>query len=262
MSSQYVTRTVAGLSRSFWLHLPDTSAPSGGWPVVIGFHGRTTDPENFRALWSDKVNPPANFAMVFPRAQQANDNLYRWRIPEQTVDPGLGIDYNNDPLFLADIVAYLAGTDASGPIYLAGWSGGSKMVHRAMMQGDAAFSGFWFGGRGALKVLSDNSVALTKKTRIYFGQDDPTWAYDGDADTLSGIATVARIADLMGDTSLAIKMEGHSPGNEVKYYLYQNTRVGNEIRLGCWVVAGKGHAFTSDTAWQTTTACLNAFGLG
>lgn len=255
-----LTLTIRGKQRTAKIWTPGGQEPPGGWPVFMGCHGRTDDPDNFRSKFVPFCTPSEAFAAIFPISQLATDGMYRWKIPEQTVDPSLGIDYEADVEFLNEIRLHLATTKASGPLFVGGWSGGAKMSHRAMLhEPPNRFAGFWSGGKGLKTVLATPSFTPVKPIRMYWGKDDDGW-FTGSQDEMSGAETFEHFCAILGgdpgDRAVqTVVNTGCANTTPAKLWVHNTVDVAN------WVVVGQGHAFTECPSFNTAKRILAGFGL-
>ncbi len=176
-----VTITSGGSSRSLALHVPEGYDGTTDYPLLISFHDYGSSAVG-NAQITDWLNSTSDYIVVFP---EGRGNPLAW-FTESEVPEG----FATDTQFIVDMIAHLDEDLAidTDRVYLAGFSLGGGMVHRAgcdladHIAGIAVVNGaHWVGltcePSQAVPVLAIHTL------------DNETVPFDGYPDTLESIPT-------------------------------------------------------------------------
>ena len=118
-----------GINRQYLLHIPTNYAENTPLPLLISFHGFTSDPfENAQRTGFSRLADEEGFLVVYPAGWQAT--------PEDPIGwfshDGAGEEFVDDVRFTRDLIDYLMENYAVDParIYISGFSNGGGMSHR------------------------------------------------------------------------------------------------------------------------------------
>ncbi|MCQ8781020.1 alpha/beta hydrolase family esterase [Mangrovibrevibacter kandeliae] len=121
------TLTIAGIQRSYRLHVPDRPPPKAGFPVLLVFHGRGGTGERMQRLSGfDEIADRRGFIVLYPDGIDRGWNDGRTTIPHPQDDVGF-------VSALLDRIETTEPVDAAR-IYAAGLSNGALFAHRLACQ--------------------------------------------------------------------------------------------------------------------------------
>lgn len=174
-----ITITSGGSPRSFALHVPEGYDDSVDYPVLISFHDYGSSAVG-NAQITDWLNSTSDYIVIFP---EGRGNPLAWFTESQVPE-----NFATDTQFIADMITKLDEDLAidTDQVYLAGFSLGGGMVHRAgcdladQIAGIVVVNGAHWVGQTCDPVQAVPVLAIHTL-------DNQTVPFDGYPDTLEAI---------------------------------------------------------------------------
>lgn len=238
------------LDRNSFVHPPAGSAPAGGWPVVLAFHGGGVDAENMAGFCGlHELGERAGFVTVYPSGTGRLEKSLTWNagsccghaLSQQIDDVGFVRK-------LLDALPTIAPIDFSR-VYVSGMSNGGMLAYRLaaeMAERLAAVASV----AGPL-CLSSIQPALPMPVLHFHGTDDEFTPFTGGR----GIKSISQtdflsVADSLGAwiaanqcpaTPEVAAEEEAADGTSIERRVYGPGREGVEVTL--YIIHGGGHTW-------------------